>query len=137
MLTQELSDAAGVRVTVPPEPIGHSYYKYYFFVKPEALREGWDRDRIVAEISARGACLLQRKLQRDLSGESVSARVAARETFARGAGIGGDERDVVGASDVDRAAHSESGRSCPRGDGGSGGVESDGNRLAISKCVNW
>jgi dTDP-4-amino-4,6-dideoxygalactose transaminase len=44
----------GLRVTTPPEHIGHSYYKYYAFVRPDALREGWNRDRIQAEIVARG-----------------------------------------------------------------------------------
>jgi dTDP-4-amino-4,6-dideoxygalactose transaminase len=54
MLNRELRGVAGVRLTLPPEHIGHSYYKYYFFVEPEALREGWNRDRIVAEIHRRG-----------------------------------------------------------------------------------
>jgi hypothetical protein len=40
----------GLRVTVPPSHIQHSYYKYYAFVRPEALRPGWDRDRIQAAI---------------------------------------------------------------------------------------
>lgn len=45
---------SGLRVTFPPEHIGHSYYKYYSFVRPEALRAGWSRDRILAEIAAQG-----------------------------------------------------------------------------------
>lgn len=32
----------------------HSYYKYYCFVIPEKLRPGWDRNRIMAAISAEG-----------------------------------------------------------------------------------
>lgn len=32
----------------------HAQYKYYAYVRPEQLAEGWDRDRIVAEINARG-----------------------------------------------------------------------------------
>ena len=32
----------------------HAYYKYYAFVRPENLAEGWSRDRIVEEINARG-----------------------------------------------------------------------------------
>lgn len=43
-----------LRVTVPPEDIYHSYYKYYVFVRLEALRAGWSRDRILGEISAAG-----------------------------------------------------------------------------------
>jgi dTDP-4-amino-4,6-dideoxygalactose transaminase len=44
----------GLRVVTPPDHIHHSYYKYYVFVRPDALREGWDRDRIQEAINARG-----------------------------------------------------------------------------------
>ncbi|MGB7642522.1 MAG: DegT/DnrJ/EryC1/StrS aminotransferase family protein, partial [Terriglobales bacterium] len=43
-----------LRVTDPPPAIGHSYYKYYVFLRPERLRPGWTRDRIMSEIAARG-----------------------------------------------------------------------------------
>ena len=36
-----------VRVTPPPPGISHAYYKYYAFVRPERLKSGWNRDRIV------------------------------------------------------------------------------------------
>ena len=39
---------------VPPDDIYHSYYKYYVFVRPERLRGGWNRDRIVNAITAEG-----------------------------------------------------------------------------------
>ncbi|MGB6687366.1 MAG: DegT/DnrJ/EryC1/StrS aminotransferase family protein [Terracidiphilus sp.] len=45
---------SGLRVTPPSERISHSYYKYYVFVRPEALRSGWNRDRIIEEIVGRG-----------------------------------------------------------------------------------
>lgn len=32
----------------------HAYYKYYIFVRPENLGEGWSRDLILEEINARG-----------------------------------------------------------------------------------
>ncbi len=54
MITECISALRGLRVTAPPSHIGHSYYKYYAFVRPEALRPGWSRDRILAEINARG-----------------------------------------------------------------------------------
>lgn len=54
MLTECFSEIRALRVTAPPEHIGHSYYKYYAFVRPEALGANWSRDRILAEISARG-----------------------------------------------------------------------------------
>jgi dTDP-4-amino-4,6-dideoxygalactose transaminase len=54
MLAECFSELPGLRVTTPPEHMGHAYYKYYVFVRPEALRAGWSRDRILAEITARG-----------------------------------------------------------------------------------
>ena len=45
-------------VTTPRLGIGHGYYKYYAFVRPERLKAGWDRDRIMGEVAERGvACL--------------------------------------------------------------------------------
>ena len=54
MLSACFDELKGLRVTTPPGHIGHSYYKYYAFVYPDALRAGWNRDRILAEIVARG-----------------------------------------------------------------------------------
>jgi hypothetical protein len=55
ILTEAFSRIKGLRVTCPPENIRHSYYKYYVFVRPERLREGWDRDRIMNAVTAGGA----------------------------------------------------------------------------------
>lgn len=44
----------GLRLTPPPKGITHSYYRYYAFVEPHALRAGWDQTRIIAEINAQG-----------------------------------------------------------------------------------
>lgn len=54
ILNERLAALPGLRLTVPPEGFGHSYYKYYAFVQPELLRAGWTRDRIMLEINARG-----------------------------------------------------------------------------------
>jgi len=53
-LNQGLAGVPGLRLTLPPSDVRHSYYKYYAFVKPDSLRPGWDRDRIAAAISAEG-----------------------------------------------------------------------------------
>lgn len=45
---------SALRVTDPPEHIHHSYYKYYAFVRPKALRDGWNRDRILEEVTQLG-----------------------------------------------------------------------------------
>jgi dTDP-4-amino-4,6-dideoxygalactose transaminase len=53
-LTACFSSLPALRVTLPPAHIFHSYYKYYVFVRPERLRDGWSRDKILQEISAKG-----------------------------------------------------------------------------------
>lgn len=45
---------AGLRVPQIPAHIVHAAYKCYLFVDPEQLRPDWDRDRILAELGARG-----------------------------------------------------------------------------------
>lgn len=44
----------GLRVPELPADIEHAAYKCYLFVEPEHLKDGWDRERILAEIVARG-----------------------------------------------------------------------------------
>jgi dTDP-4-amino-4,6-dideoxygalactose transaminase len=53
-LTRALAAMPGLRVTRPPDHIEHAYYKYYVFVRPEALRGRWTRDRILEAIQAEG-----------------------------------------------------------------------------------
>lgn len=45
---------AGLRAPLLPEWAEHAAYKAYVFVEPEALKAGWDRDRIITGINARG-----------------------------------------------------------------------------------
>lgn len=45
---------AALRVPDIPDHVTHAFYKAYMFVRPEALKSGWSRDRIIAEINARG-----------------------------------------------------------------------------------
>ena len=40
---------------VVPDGLEHAQYKFYTYVRPESLRDGWSRDRIMAEVVARGA----------------------------------------------------------------------------------
>jgi len=54
ILTSRLAGIPALRVTVPPEGIGHAYYKYYVFVRPEELKGDWNRDRIMEAICAEG-----------------------------------------------------------------------------------
>jgi dTDP-4-amino-4,6-dideoxygalactose transaminase len=54
ILDEAFSRIPSLRVTLPPEGFGHSYYKYYAYLCPERLHAGWDRDRIMAAINAEG-----------------------------------------------------------------------------------
>ncbi|MEN5304357.1 DegT/DnrJ/EryC1/StrS aminotransferase family protein [Pseudomonas sp. TWI628] len=44
----------GLRVPQVPDDIRHAAYKCYVFVEPQALAEGWNRDRIAREINDAG-----------------------------------------------------------------------------------
>ena len=58
VLTHGFQQHPALRVPQPPDHTGHSYYKYYAFVRPENLRGGWTRDRILSAIVAEGVpCL--------------------------------------------------------------------------------
>jgi dTDP-4-amino-4,6-dideoxygalactose transaminase len=54
ILREELSGIAALRVPCPPPEAFHSYYKFYAYVRPERLRPGWSRDRILAAMVAEG-----------------------------------------------------------------------------------
>ncbi len=41
-----------------PDHMEHAQYRWYFYVRPEALREGWDRDRIMVEGAERGVPIM-------------------------------------------------------------------------------
>lgn len=48
-----------VRVPLPAEGFTHAFYRLYAYVRPQALRVGWDRDRIIAEMTALGVPVMQ------------------------------------------------------------------------------
>ena len=54
VLTERLSNVPGLQVPQPPAHVRHAYYRFYARVEIEKLRRGWDRDRIVAEVTQRG-----------------------------------------------------------------------------------
>ncbi len=47
-------DLDALRIPMPPSHIQHAWYKFYAFVRPDMLKSGWDRDRLVAEINTQG-----------------------------------------------------------------------------------
>lgn len=63
LLTSALAPYAdegeAVRIPVPQNHVRHAWYKYYVYVNPENLKDGWSRDRIVTEINAAGVPCMQ------------------------------------------------------------------------------
>jgi dTDP-4-amino-4,6-dideoxygalactose transaminase len=58
-LTSYLSRMPGLRIPTPLQNCHHAYYKYYAFLRPEMLQDGWDRNAIVQAIKAEGVpCLV-------------------------------------------------------------------------------
>lgn len=53
-LKATLEKLAALFIPPIPEDVFHAYYRYYFFIRPEKLKSGWDRDRIMQEINAHG-----------------------------------------------------------------------------------
>jgi len=47
-------NCSALRTPIPPPHIEHAWYKFYTYVRPEALVASWSRDRIISEINALG-----------------------------------------------------------------------------------
>lgn len=54
VLIEMLESCPALRVPVPPRDVKHAWYKFYAFLRPELLSEGWDRDRVMLEINNAG-----------------------------------------------------------------------------------
>jgi dTDP-4-amino-4,6-dideoxygalactose transaminase len=54
ILAGRLGALPALRIPVTPAHIYHAYYKFYVYVRPQALRSGWSRDRILAAIIEKG-----------------------------------------------------------------------------------
>lgn len=53
-LIEAFSDLPALRIPVPSEREYHAYYKFYAFVRDEALKAAWSRDRIIQALDAEG-----------------------------------------------------------------------------------
>jgi hypothetical protein len=53
-LAYHFSTIQSLRTPLPPPHVQHSFYKFYTFVEPTALSQGWNRDRILAELNDQG-----------------------------------------------------------------------------------
>ncbi|MGF6177803.1 DegT/DnrJ/EryC1/StrS family aminotransferase [Ensifer sp. 4252] len=54
ILYDAIGDLSALRTPMPPPEFVHAWYRFYSFVRPEMLRDGWDRDRLVAEMNGLG-----------------------------------------------------------------------------------
>jgi len=50
---------AALRVPMPDTGVTHAFYRFYIYVRPDGLRTGWTRDRVVQEMTLRGAPVFQ------------------------------------------------------------------------------
>ncbi len=53
-LQQACLNFSALRTPIPPPHLEHAWYKFYTYVRPEALSSSWSRDRIMSEINALG-----------------------------------------------------------------------------------
>lgn len=54
ILNNSFLNISSLRVTLPDTNIKHAYYKYYVFLRPEHLKPGWNRNRIMEAIENSG-----------------------------------------------------------------------------------
>jgi dTDP-4-amino-4,6-dideoxygalactose transaminase len=54
VLSNSFSKIPSLKVTKPTLDFDHACYKYYVFVRPDGLKPGWNRDRIMAAVNAEG-----------------------------------------------------------------------------------
>ena len=54
ILITALSPLHALCIPTPPPECDHAYYKFYAYLRPRALKTGWDRLRVMEEISSRG-----------------------------------------------------------------------------------
>lgn len=53
-IMEAAQNLGAVRVPEIPTEARHAHYRTYVYVRPDALKPGWSRDRIIAEINACG-----------------------------------------------------------------------------------
>ena len=54
ILLDNFRNIDALRTPTPPVGSLHAWYRFYTFVRPECLKPGWDRDRILANLQSRG-----------------------------------------------------------------------------------
>ena len=54
ILLDSFRNIDALRTPTPPVGSRHAWYRFYTFVRPERLKPGWGRDRIMADLQSRG-----------------------------------------------------------------------------------
>ncbi|WEX75602.1 DegT/DnrJ/EryC1/StrS aminotransferase family protein [Sinorhizobium numidicum] len=54
ILAKAAEEIEALRTPSPTSEYQHAWYRFYTFVRPELLKSGWNRDRIIAEIISKG-----------------------------------------------------------------------------------
>ncbi|MCL5260427.1 MAG: DegT/DnrJ/EryC1/StrS aminotransferase family protein [Gammaproteobacteria bacterium] len=54
ILEEAFNDVPLLRVPKFSQDFYHAYYRFYVFVRPEMLRQGWDRDKIISTLNSKG-----------------------------------------------------------------------------------
>jgi dTDP-4-amino-4,6-dideoxygalactose transaminase len=54
VLFEDLMSCPALRIPRPGPDCGHAAYKAYVYLRPEQLKEGWTRDRIMVELNTQG-----------------------------------------------------------------------------------
>ena len=54
ILAEAFQNIQALRVSVPSDDFYRACYKYYVFIKPEMLKKGWDRERVIVTINEEG-----------------------------------------------------------------------------------
>ncbi len=50
-LAKALKDFRNIRIPIPKAPFEHAWYKFYAYLRPEFLADGWNRERILFEFN--------------------------------------------------------------------------------------
>ncbi len=87
IIYETLKSLESLRIPMPDNNIKHAWYKFYCFIKPESIKEGWSRDKIVQKIikdgypAYSGSCseIYLEKCFRDLGYGPVKRLPVARE----------------------------------------------------------
>lgn len=54
ILNDLFKEVPALKLTIPTADFYHSYYRYYVYIRPELLKNGWTRDQVLTEINAKG-----------------------------------------------------------------------------------